>query len=127
MATIAITLKAKLCPDDIDTIHRVPTKKKNQENIVVKLISRTKRDEILQKACKQRLLASTLGYESNEPMYVNEHLCPENKVLLGKTVQKKREMNWTFAWVSQGKILMRKTENSRVLQAATEEDLAKVN
>lgn len=91
MATIATTLKARLCPDDIDTIHRVPTKKNNQENIVVKFISRTKRDEVLQRARKQRLLASTVGYESNEPVYVNEHLCPENKVLLGKAVQKKRD------------------------------------
>lgn len=112
---------------DIDAAHRVPTKGSTPPNIVVRFVSRTSRDNFLRAAKKHRLNSSMLGFEDNTPVYVNEHLCPENKVLLGKAIQAKREKNWKFAWVADGKILMRKSENSRVLHVSCVEDLNKVN
>lgn len=126
MLTIANCLKSSLRVDDIDVIHRVPTKDRNRPNIVVKFLSRKTRDELLVKAKKQRLTGSVLGFDANEPVYINEHLCPEYKVLLGKAIQTKRDKNWKFAWVSQGKILMRKTENARVVHIACDADLEKI-
>lgn len=126
MLTLADCLKTDLSVKDIDAIHRVPTKDKNKPNIVVKFISRERRDQFMLKAKKQRLTTSVLGLGSSEPIYVNDHLCTENKVLLGKAIQAKRDKNWKFAWVTEGKILMRKTENSRVLRIMSEEDLEKV-
>lgn len=67
-----------------------------------------------------------LGFATNEPIYINEHLCPENKVFLGKAISAKREKNWKFAWVSDGKILMRKSEKAKVLHITCEDDLVKV-
>lgn len=117
-------LNVQISAQDIDAVHRVPTK--GLPNVVVKFLSRSPRDKVLLAAKKVRLNASMLGFQSNDPVYVNEHLCPENKVLLGKAIQAKRENNWKFAWVCDGKILMRKAENTKVLHVACEDDLAKV-
>lgn len=126
MLKIATCLKEELRLEDIDVVHRVPTKEKGRPNIVVKFVSRSVRDRLLQSAKRNRLTTSSLGFENNDPVYINEHLCPEYKILLGKAIQTKREKNWKFAWVSQSKVLMRKVENSTVLHIRTEEDLANV-
>ncbi|XP_065310131.2 uncharacterized protein [Dermacentor albipictus] len=126
MLKIATCLKEELRLEDIDVVHRVPSKDKGRPNIVVKFVSRNVRDRLLQSAKRNRLTTSSLGLEKNEPVYINEHLCPEYKILLGKAIQTKRDKNWKFAWVSQSKILMRKLENSTVLHIRTEEDLANV-
>ncbi|XP_077548403.1 uncharacterized protein LOC144161646 [Haemaphysalis longicornis] len=117
-------LNVQISAQDIDAVLRVPTK--GLPNIVVKFLSRSPRDKVLLAAKKTRLNASMLGFQLDDPIYVNEHLCPENKVLLGKAIQAKRENNWKFAWVRDGRILMRKAENTKVLHVTCEDDLAKV-
>lgn len=109
---------------DIDVVHRVASK--GLPNIIVKFNSRSTRDSVLQAAKKNRLNTAMLGFATNEPIYINEHLCPENKVFLGKAISAKREKNWKFAWVSDGKILMRKSEKAKVLHITCEDDLVKV-
>lgn len=84
------------------------------------------RDLIVKSARKNRLNTSTLGFSTNQPVFVNEHLCLENKALLGKAVQRKKDKNWRFVWVSEGKILARKFENSKVVHVTCEDDLAKL-
>lgn len=109
---------------NIDVVHRVASK--GLPNIIVKFNSRSTRDSVLQAAKKNRLNTAMLGFATNEPIYINEHLCPENKVLLGKAISAKREKNWKFAWVSDAKILMRKSEKAKVLHITCEDDLVKV-
>lgn len=109
MLTIANRLKSSLRVEDIDVIQRVPTKDRNRPNNVVKFLSRKTRDELLVKAKKQRLTGSVLRFDADEPVYINEHLCPKYTVLLGKAIQTKRDKNWKIAWMSQGTVLMRKT------------------
>ncbi|KAH6945216.1 hypothetical protein HPB50_007566 [Hyalomma asiaticum] len=123
---VAKSLQIEHASSEIDVVHRVPTRGNGPANIVVKFVSRSTRDRFLQAAKKNRLNASMIGFEENTPVFINEHLCRENKILLGKAIQAKRENNWKFAWVSDGKILMRKAENTRVVQVTCEEDLAKI-
>ncbi|KAH7965260.1 hypothetical protein HPB49_005460 [Dermacentor silvarum] len=111
---------------DIDVAHRVPSKDKKKPNIVVKFLTRNARDKLLAAAKKTKLSTNQLGFREDEPVYVNEHLCLENKVLLSKARLARREKNWKFVWVTQGKILMRKTEKSPVLHITCAADLEKV-
>lgn len=111
---------------DIDIVHRVQTRGDGPSNIIARFVSRGKRDQILLAAKKTRLNTGMLGFGENEPVFVNEHLCPDNKVLLGKAIRTKREKNWKFAWVADGKILMRKTEQSRAVHVTCEDDLAMI-
>lgn len=126
MKAISTCIGSEIAESDIEVIHRVPSKDKEKPNIIVKFHSRKVRDRVLRAAKKQRLNTSTLGFKDSSPVFVNEHLCPANKVLLAKSLNAKREKNWKFAWVSDGKVLMRKTENSRVLHVTCAEDLERV-
>lgn len=117
---------AQLCSSDIDTVHRVPSKTNGVQNVVVRFVRRSVRDQVLQKAKKHRLTSADLGFHGTEPIFVNEHLCLENKILLSKTIRCKKEKGWKFAWVSQGKIFMRKNENSDALQITCDSDLSSV-
>lgn len=89
--------------------------------------TRTPGDKFLTAARKTRLNTSHLSLEHNDPIYVNEHLCLENKILFRKARQVKAEKKWKFAWVSQGRILMRKAENSAVEHIQSEGDLARIS
>lgn len=80
---------------DIELCHRVPTRKVDKTNIVVKFKSRAKRDDVLRKAKKMHLthkdldLNDTTDLKDETPFYVNEHLCPTLKKLLAMAVKRK--------------------------------------
>lgn len=124
--TIAEKVEVQLKPSDIDVVHRVPTKEPTKTNIIVRFVSRSARDKVLQAAKKKRLTTSDFGFADASPVYINEHLCPEYKALLGKAIAKKKEKKWKFVWVAESKILARKTENSSVVHIATLADLDKI-
>lgn len=124
---MATCLGIEMSDGDIDVAHRVPSRDKDKPNVVVRFATRTYRDKFLTAARKTRLNTSHLSLEHNDPIYVNEHLCLENKILFRKARQVKAEKKWKFAWVSQGRILMRKAENSAVEHIQSEDDLAKIS
>lgn len=80
--------------------------------IVVKLIRRSKRDEIL-KAAKSRRNLSTKDLELDGPqakVYLNERLTRENRQLFRDTRIMARERQYKFCWISSGAIYVRKHE-----------------
>ncbi|XP_075530517.1 uncharacterized protein LOC142563783 [Dermacentor variabilis] len=123
---IATCIGTSVTDNDIDVVHRVPSKDKNKPNVIIKFSTRSARDRVLSAARTAKLSTGTLGFEESNPVYINEHLCVENKRLLGRARQLRREKEWKFVWVSQGKILMRKSENSPVLHVTCDSDLDKV-
>ncbi|KAH9362222.1 hypothetical protein HPB48_002200 [Haemaphysalis longicornis] len=88
--TIAEKVEVQLEPSDIDVVHRVPTKKLTKTNIIVRFVSRSARNKLLQAAKKKRLTTSDFGFADAGPAYINEHLCHEYKALLGKAIAKKK-------------------------------------
>lgn len=116
------------CPlrkEDIDTAHRVPTRKPNEMNIVVRFCSRDKRSEFLAKARKTRPTTTCLGFPvtQQKPVYVNEHLTVENKLLFSKALALKRQYNWLYLWTENGVIKARKSTVGRVFRIIRENDL----
>lgn len=123
---IAKCLGTSVTEGDIDIVHRMPSKDKDKPNVLVKFVSRTAREKLLLAARKKTLKADKLGFDTTDLVYINEHLCIENKILLSKARKLKKEKNWKYVWVSQGKILMRKSESSSILHVTCEADLANV-
>lgn len=120
-------LDEPIAEDDIEVCHRVPTKKAdNIPNIVIKFKSRSKRDTVLQKARKVRISTRDLGQSSNVPVYINEHLCPVLKQLLGMAIAKKKTVNWKFVWTKSGKILARKDESAPIVHIRNAHDVDKI-
>ncbi|KAH9378404.1 hypothetical protein HPB48_017513 [Haemaphysalis longicornis] len=77
------TLTAKLGisveKSEIDLIHRVPSKDKAKPNILMKFVSRSSRNKVLQASKKNRVTTSDFGFQETDAVYINEHLCPEKK------------------------------------------------
>lgn len=115
-----------LSPGDVDVCHRVRTKDDTKTNIIVQFQSREKRDQFLEKARKMRLKNDLLGSECDDPIYINEHLCPAMKRLLGMAGARKREHAWKFVWVKNGVIFARRTEKSQIIRINRESDLDKI-
>ncbi|KAH6946556.1 hypothetical protein HPB50_013971 [Hyalomma asiaticum] len=112
--------------EDIDVCHRVRTKQAGQTNIIVQFQRRDKRDQLLQKSRKKRLTNPSLGLPTESPVFVNEHLCPEVKKMLGMAIARKREHSWKFVWTKNGTIHARRTETSPVVRIMRESDLNKI-
>lgn len=110
---------------DVDVVHRVPAKN-NEQHIIARFCSRTKKAEFAGKAKKARLTAGTIGFQSHsqQPVYVNDHLTPENKRLFAQALAKKNEMNWQFLWVENCRIKARKAQGDRVHRISKVSDLA---
>lgn len=78
--------------EDIEVCHRIPARNSDSDpNIVVVFQSRAKRDVVLNKARKHRLTTNDIGFPDNQSVYINEHLCPQLKKLLGMTIAKKKK------------------------------------
>lgn len=83
-------IEEPIAEGDVDICHRLPAGKQSAcPNAVAQFILRSKRDAVIEKARKKRMTTADLGHASRTTIYVNEHLCPELKKLLGMTVAKK--------------------------------------
>lgn len=116
-----------IAADDIEVCHRVPVANKpSEKNIVVQFTHRAKRNSLLEKARRLRLTATDLGCHAQVPVFVNEHLCPELKKLLGQATSRKREQGWRFVWVRNGQIFARKKEDTSAIKIGSSDDLEKM-
>lgn len=112
---------------DVDTCHRVPTKKPGQQHIVVQFTTRQKRDAVFYAAKKKRLTSTMIDIPGQpSPIFVNEHLTMLNKMLLSEAIKAKKNKNWKFVWTKNGKVYARKAENSGIIDIKTISDIAKI-
>lgn len=115
------------CPvtaTDIDVVHRVPAKNGTQ-HIIARFCSRTKKIEFASKARKARLTTAAIGIQSrtDKPIFVNDHLTPQNKRLFAQALTLKKEHSWKHLWTDNGAIKARKTDDSRVCRISGVGDL----
>lgn len=116
----------EITEQDIDACHRVSRRDGGCPHLVVQFRSRAKRDVVIEKARKKRLSTSDFGHVGRSPVFVNDHLCPTLKMLLGQVVARKNEKGWKYAWTRDGKIFARESESSRVLRVTRLQDLEKI-
>lgn len=125
---VGAVINVPLTDEDIEVCHRVPAVGENRTpNIVVQFVRRSKRNVFLEAARKRRLSCSDLGLDSRAPLFVNEHLCPSLKRLLGAAVAKKKECGWCYLWVRNGKIFARKADKCPVVQICQQDDLSLIS
>lgn len=121
-----LTSKVKCDVSEKDVLHctrvsKLDHKSQRPRSIVVKLSSQKIRDTVLA-ACikynkanpKDKLHAAHLGIscENIVPIFVTEHLSPDNKSLHAATRKKAKDLNYKYAWVRNGHIFLRKTDFS---------------
>lgn len=117
----------------IDTVYRVsrhPSSEK-PKSIIVKFLSKQKRDEILAAAKAKRLTSS-----NNSPgliiegishgLFVNEHLTNKNKLILIKAKEMAKKSSYKYIWARNGHIFARKNDRSKVFKILSESDIDKL-
>lgn len=125
-----------IAESEILNIHRV-AKFKPESNrpkaIIVKLPSVRVKDEVLaavanfnKKNRTNKLNSAHLGIDGTKsPIYVSEHLSPAHKALHAATRIRAKETNHKFVWIRNGRIFVRKDENSaRVVLIRNHDSLA---
>lgn len=113
-------LGVDLQESDVDQVKRVGSKQNNTVNsggetrpVVVKLVRKHKRDELLSAASKRRgLTSSDLVSGTSSALYFNERLSKANRRLFGEARKRAKLNNFRFCWIRNGNILVRKAQSS---------------
>ncbi|XP_063381263.1 uncharacterized protein LOC134667783 [Cydia fagiglandana] len=129
-------LGVELPPEKIQAIHRTAhsVASDRPKNIVLQLTTRRLRDDVIAAARARRtlttadLLPATSAAEvaSVRRFYVNEHLTLKKKILFGKARKIAKEKEYKYIWVKNANILLRKTDDARVLHIRNDSDLMKI-
>lgn len=93
--------------------------------ICVQFQSKHTRDTILKKSKARKPKISDFATDSqdNRSVYINEQLSPYNKQLFYMANKIKMEKNYKFIWVAEGKILLKKTEDSKTIRVKCINDM----
>lgn len=129
--TIGNVIGCNISQNDIVSAHRVPhvhQQAKNPKNIIVKLTTRTLRDNVLSATrLNKGVTTNQLGISGAEQkIYINEHLTLKNKQLFRRSRELAKKHNYRYVWVKHSTILARETDNSPVLAIRNENDLDKI-
>ncbi|XP_075551588.1 uncharacterized protein LOC142584823 [Dermacentor variabilis] len=113
-------------PAELDIVPRVPTKVRDKKNVIARFCSRSKKNEFIGKARRAKLCLGDLGItvSINTPVYVNDHLTPQNKSLFTKALALNKGNNWKFLWTDNCLIKAKKSTDSQVYRTASESDLS---
>lgn len=112
----------------IDYIARVPTYNSKDKSIIIRFINRYVKEEFVAAArAKKSIPASDIGFgDSDQRVFVNDHLTPDGKILLTKVKSVAKNKNYRYVWVKFCKIHVRKDDTSRVVIITSENDLNKI-
>ncbi|XP_073942507.1 uncharacterized protein [Choristoneura fumiferana] len=92
--------------------------------IIVKLLRRQKRDEIIKAAKSRRNLTSeNLVSGAVQKLYVNERLSKENRMLFREARLRATAHNFRFCWIRNGAIYVRENENKPGIRISSADDL----
>lgn len=117
--TIGSVLGVEVNAGDIDACHRLgPKSEGRRRGIIVKFVRRQIKEEMLRKRkVKRNLNTSDIGMASGpaEIVYMNESLSQARRKVLNAARLFKKEHNYTFVWVRNGKVFLRKDEGSKAI------------
>lgn len=96
--------------------------------LVVRLVRRGVRDELLRAARVRRGIDSSglVSATAPRPVYVNERLSHFNKQLFHKVREESRRLNWKFVWTKNGKIFVRHDHAQTAIRIRDQKDIARV-
>lgn len=109
--------------NDISEAHRLPASKQGYPYIIVRFLSRRVRDKWLtaSKANVGNVKQIYPDLPSNS-FFINQHLTSYKKGLLDMAKRLMSEGVYSFAWVKDGKVFVRKTPYSKIIRVRTYED-----
>lgn len=108
---VGATLDVDFNESQVSAAHRIPSyNKENSQSIVVQFHSRITRDTWIRQFREKKSVSANQVNPvfPKQALYVNEHLSPQNKMILGKLQQKCRDVGYTYVWWRDGKFFVRR-------------------
>lgn len=117
--------------EDIDVIHRVPSRRSDKPpRVIAQFTTRKKRNEFLKNKNSDGIVLSkdvVDGGTSDTRIYLSAHLTPEWKRLLWQTKQVGKPKGYKIIWFQDNRILMKKdVTDTHPIYITNEGDLAKL-
>ncbi|XP_054279129.1 uncharacterized protein LOC128997514 [Macrosteles quadrilineatus] len=124
LKAVANTIGTPWKYEDISIAHRVPSTRQKHPNIIVKFTRRASRMTWLL-AAKEIDLTAKMVHPSfpDTPIFINEHLTGHAKETLNCAKKLVKEKKLAYAWVKEGKILVRKTADGKPARVRSPEDV----
>ena len=124
----ASMIGVNLAEEDISISHRLPDTRNTKGRIIAKFVRREKRDEVYKN--RRKLIKKSSNdipsvKSANKPaskIHINESLTSYRRKLLGRINTFKKENLFKFIWTQNGKIYLKKHEDSRSYVFKTEEE-----
>jgi hypothetical protein len=111
---VAEKLNVKLYEYDICAAHRL-SNKGEAPAVIIKMNNREKKTQMIRESKKREIKTRDVGYATNDRIFLSEHLTKETTELLQATKEKLKEPGFVkFVWPSEGHILIRENEGSRI-------------
>ena len=104
---------------------------RNKKKIIVKFKTLDKKIELINKNKKSKIRNENINIPSTsirgrKRIFINDELTAKNRKILWLAKQKAKEHKWKYVWIKDGKILVRKDENSSPLQIIEEDDVNQI-
>lgn len=128
MDKLACLVGVKVSKEHINYIARVPSRNdKQHKNIIVSIHNRYLRNDFVSAArnCKP-ITPGDIGLKGSNRIFINDHLTLDNKKLLNEAKSLAKEKNFSYIWVKNSKILVRKNSTSPIIAIKTNADLKKI-
>lgn len=130
VSNVANTLGVRITREAIDVCHRMGKRQDSQAppGILARLVRREDKINILMKRREKRNFnTNDLGFtQPAAPIYINENLCPARREIFRAARQIKKEKEYTYLWIRNGRILMRKEPSSSMIVLSSMDDLQKL-
>nr|CAI5843001.1 unnamed protein product [Callosobruchus analis] len=99
--------------------------KTNNDNRPIKVIFQDEetKTNMLRSKLKVTLNTQKLGFSTNRKIFLNHDLTKRNLELFKETQKFRKDNDYKFLWISSGKILLRKNENTKIILVEDEDDL----
>ena len=132
LADIIIKIGQKISVDitsqDIDIVHRLRKKTQTTKIIIVRFTSYRKKREFYQarfnlKTTKISEIIASVQHEVEAKIYINENLTQRRQELLAKARKMRKAKKLVRVWTADGKLFVRKTEESRPVRISEDWDL----
>lgn len=124
-----ISMKVPLSPDDIIKVTRVQSMYANKDKPIICTVTKSNLMANLIKASrKSRPNTNSAGIagKSNE-IFINEHLTVARKQLLYKAKQFKKANNYSFLWIKNGNIYLKKNKDTETINVNVSTDFLRLN
>lgn len=114
---------------EIHKLTKVYGQQLNKTSIIIKYNSQNTRNKILNRIRAKKVyfkVGDLLKNNDTTSVYINEYLTKYYRKLFFEAKKLKTEKKFAYLWVKNGQILLKKTQESRVIQLTNMDDLGKL-